>query len=140
MMNEKRLTHEDYVRILEGCLDAWNRADAELVASFYADDLEYRDPSVPEGITNKEDFIKYLNFIFKIWPQQSWAAKNVLPHRRDGAFTIDYRFRFANHEKAIQGDGIDRIEFAGEKIRLNHVYLNADKWKDWLKHELTGGR
>lgn len=129
---------DDYSAIMRSCLEAWNEGDTELVASCYSDNLEYRDPAVPEGIGNKSDFIKYLQLIFSVWPQQKWTPKNIFPHDKEGSFSMDYDFRIGNNKTSIQGWGMDRIEFAGDKIRLNHVYLNADKWKEWIRNELKG--
>jgi ketosteroid isomerase-like protein len=79
-MTEEKLSTDDYIKILEKCVAAWNRGDAEAVASFYTDNLDYRDPTVPDGITRKEDFINYLKLIFKAWPEQEWIGKMVMPH------------------------------------------------------------
>lgn len=126
----------DYISLMKRCLEAWNQANAELVASFYSDNLDYRDPVMPQGISNKADFIKYLHLMFQVWPKQQWTPKNVMPHVTEGAFSVDYDFSFANNRTSITGHGIDRIEFKGDKISLNHVYLNAEKWKDWINLEL----
>jgi len=137
-MTRRQFSLDDYSAIMKNCLEAWNKADAGLVASYYSDNLEYRDPTVPKGIVNKSDFIKYLELIFSVWPHQKWVLKNIFPHEKEGSFSMDYDFRIGNNTTSIQGCGIDRIEFADDKIRLNHVYLNADKWKEWIKNELKG--
>jgi len=126
----------DYTSIMNDWLAAWNKADAELTASFYTDELDYRDPTVPQGIFKKEEFIKYLKLIFKVWPNQKWVARNIMPHASEGSFSADYEFKISNGRTTIQGCGMDRIEFKGNKVCLNHVYLNADQWKEWIKNEL----
>jgi len=139
-MKRRQFSIDDYSAIMKSCLEAWNKADAELVASYYSDDLEYRDPTTPQGIFNKGDFIKYLQLVFSVWPQQKWVPKKIFPHDKEGSFSVDYDFRIANKTTSIQGCGMDRIEFTKDKVRLNHVYLNAEKWKDWIKNELKGGK
>lgn len=139
-MKKKQFSLDDYSAIMKRFLEAWNKADAELVASYYSDNLEYRDPTAPQGIFNESDFIKYLQLVFSVWPQQKWVSKNVFPHDKEGSFSVDYDFKIANDTTSIQGCGIDRIEFTKDKIRLNHVYLNADKWKEWIKNELKTGK
>ena len=126
-------TYKAYVSLMEGCVAAWNRSDAEATAAFYAEDLDYRDPNLPNGIHSREKFTKYLRILFRLWPEQQWTGKIILPHAKPGAFSISYNFRFANGRKSIQGFGIDRLEFEGDKIKLNHVYLNADQWPHWIK-------
>ncbi len=123
----------DYVEILENCLKAWNRSDAETTASFYSENMDYRDPNVPQGIKTRADFARYLRILFKKWPRQEWTVDTVLPHEKPGAFSVCYRFRFANKKREIGGFGMDRIEFEGNAIRLNWVYLNAKKWPEWIK-------
>jgi hypothetical protein len=135
-MGKTALTNAEYVKLMEQCLDAWNTSDPALVASFYADDLDYRDPTVPEGIFRKDAFIDYLKLIFKVWPEQQWTPLQVMPHAETGDFSIEYEFRIAREGKEIRGRGMDRMEFRDDKISLNHVYLNADKWKDWIRDEL----
>lgn len=137
-MKRRQLSLDDYSAIMKSCLEAWNKADPKLVASYYSDDLEYRDPTTPQGIFNKGDFIKYLQLVFSVWPQQKWVPKNIFPHNKEGSFSVDYDFKIANNTTSIQGCGMDRIEFTKDKVRLNHVYLNAEKWKDWIKNELKG--
>ena len=139
-MKKKQFSLDDYSAIMKSCLEAWNKADAELVASYYSDNLDYRDPTTPQGIFNKGDFIKYLQLVFSVWPQQKWVPKKIFPHDKEGSFSVDYDFRIANKTTSIQGCGMDRIEFTKDKVRLNHVYLNAEKWKDWIKNELKGGK
>ncbi len=128
---------DHYVDIMKRCLDAWSSADAERVAFYYHDELEYMDPTVPRGIHGKEEFMKYLELIFKVWPVQSWILKNVFPHEVKGAFSIDYDFRIANDIVSIEGCGMDRMVFNGDKVILNHVFLNAGNWKEWIKIELS---
>ncbi len=135
-MEKTKLTLDDYTVIMNKCLEAWNRADPEKVAEYYTEDLEYRDPTVPEGIIGRDEFTKYLQLIFKVWPTQQWILRNIYPHAEEGSFSADYDFLIANAKKTIRGRGIDRLVFRGGRIRLNHVYLNAEKWKDWIRYEL----
>lgn len=137
-MEKKRLSIEDYTKIIKNCMEAWSRADVVLVASYYADNLEYRDPMVSKGILNKEEFIKYLKAVFKMWPSQKWIPTKIMPHAVEGAFSVAYEFEFANDKTAIKGWGIDRTEFKDDKIILNHVYLNAEIWGKWITNELEG--
>ena len=137
-MKKKRLSIEDYTKIINDWLAAWSKSDIERVASFYADKIEYRDSTIKQGIFNKKDLIKYLKAVFKAWPSQQWAPTKIMPHAVEGAFSVEYEFEFANDKTAIKGWGIDRIEFKDDKIILNHVYLNAQNWGKWIANELQG--
>lgn len=123
--------------IKKSCIDAWNKGDAKAVASYYTDDLEYRDPNVQEGIFDKATFIKYLKTIFKIWPRQDWQVDVIMPHAEKDVFSVSYRFLFGNKEKTIKGVGIDKVQLKDDKLHVNHVYLNADNWRDWIRYELS---
>ena len=110
-------------------------SDAIGTAAFYADRMDYRDPNVPEGIQSRSDFERYLRILFRQWPEQQWVEGEVLPHARPGCFTVSYHFRFANSRRGlvVEGRGIDRIEFEGDLIRMNWVYLNAEQWPYWIR-------
>ncbi|OGP67229.1 MAG: hypothetical protein A2031_06785 [Deltaproteobacteria bacterium RBG_19FT_COMBO_43_11] len=136
-MENGQLKIDDYVKTFADFIGAWNRSDPEAVASYYADDFDYRDPSTREGITNKEQLIKYLKLMFLIWPQQEWIPGDLFPHKQDGSFSGCYNFKISNGKTEIKGHGMDIIEFKGNKICKNHIYLNADKWNTWLKNELS---
>jgi len=128
-----QLDSKNYVRLLEECSFAWSARDVEAVCSFYAEDLDYRDPNVINGINTMENFRRYLRVLFRKWPEQSWAGKLVMPMAQLGCFTVTYDFSLRRGEKVVRGCGLDRIEFKGEKIRICHVYLNAYNWSEWIK-------
>lgn len=138
-MSSSTASLKKYILVLDDFIKAWNRADARAVADFYTDDLDYRDPSVPKGISNKKELIEYLELMFQVWPKQEWIPGDIFPHETPGAFTGCYEFKIANDHTEITGIGMDRLEFEGDKIRLNHVYLNARNWNNWLKRELVPG-
>jgi len=131
-------TQKHYIEMMTDYLEAWNRADAEAIAAFFPDNLDYRDPSTGTSIRDKKQMIDYLRLIFSVWPKQQWVPNNLYQHEKDGAFTCEYSFVFANDKIEISGSGMDLIIFQEDKIQTNHVYLNADKWNSWLKKEFTG--
>lgn len=133
MVQNTEYTLEDYQSFLQGIVNDWNKSDAKATASHYTEDLEYIDPNLPEGIHGRVRFMKYLKILFRLWPKQQWDGKITMPHQKPGCFSVSYDFMFANDKKTITGRGIDFIEFEGNLIRRNHVYLNADKWKDWIR-------
>jgi len=135
-MENSKLSREHFIDITNAWLAAWSKADAQLVASLYCDDLEYRDPSVPQGIKNKADFIQYLELLFKAWPSQQWKLENLYPHEDRGAFSAEYSFQIANDKTTVRGRGMDLMVLKEDKVCINHVYLNADQWNGWIAAEL----
>ncbi|NUM40764.1 MAG: nuclear transport factor 2 family protein [Leptospiraceae bacterium] len=121
------------IQILWACLAAWNKANADDVISFYAEDVDYRDPNLINGIKGRKQLHTYLKILFHKWPVQKWTPNIIHPHLKTGNFSIDYAFYFGNKYKSIQGRGIDLIVLNNDKIQLNHVYLNADAWAEWIK-------
>jgi hypothetical protein len=132
-MNKPILKTENYIKLMNDCVSAWNESDAVKTASFYHKNLDYRDPNLPDGIQEREKFIKYLKLLFRKWPIQEWTGKQILNHEIPGHFSVTYHFKFANKDVSIDGFGMDRIEFQEDKIKLNHVYLNASNWPKWIK-------
>jgi hypothetical protein len=81
-----------------------------------------------------------LKAVFKVWPRQKWIPTKIMPHSEEGSFTAEYNFEFSNDKITIKGRGVDRIEFKGDKTFINHVYLSAEKWNDWIMNELKGNK
>ncbi len=132
-MNNLGLSLKDYISFTKQYFEAWNRTDAELVASCYNDDLEYRDPLVPHGITNKADFIYYLKYIFSEWPSQNMMLDTLYPYPDVKSFCVNYCFQMANNSTVIRGSGINRVIFKCDKISLNHVFLCTDELDALIK-------
>jgi hypothetical protein len=133
-----RLNYSEYYAILEGCLAAWNRGDAKKTAAFYAEQMDYRDPNLPNGIKTRALFERYLRMLFKHWPIQEWNKTELIPHVEPGKFSACYSFRIANPKLnlEIKGTGMDRLEFKDQSIALNWVFLNAAAWPRWLSRDL----
>ncbi len=121
------------IQTLQDCVAAWNRSDAKATASYYSPDCEYRDPNVPSGIHSRQELEKYLRILFRLWPDQAWTNWEVLPHSREGEFSVCYAFRFGNKRRSISGLGMDRIEFENGLLKKNWVYLNAAEWPRWIR-------
>lgn len=134
-MNQVLLSTSEYIARSEAWLAAWNRSNAEAVSSFYAEKCDYRDPSVPDGITSRRDLFRYLRLLFRLWPEQNWSLKAIFPHEEPGSFSATYDFRFANarRQREVKGNGMDLIVFEGDLVRTNWVYLNGSGWADFVR-------
>ena len=127
------LTHERYAELAEAWLAAWNQSDARAVASFYAEECDYRDPSVPNGIRTRAALERYLRLLFHRWPRQEWTLQQIMPHEERGQFSATYTFRFGNRKgtREVRGNGMDFIRFTGAEVAANWVFLNAEGWTDF---------
>jgi hypothetical protein len=136
-METRTLEQHEYQAIMEAWLDAWNRSDPQGVASFYHERCDYRDPTVPNGISSPAKMARYLRILFRHWPIQEWKDTTVYKHAKPSAFSVCCTFRFANDTKEVKGTGMDLIEFEGDKVSKNYVFLNAEKWPEWIEKDMS---
>jgi len=124
----KRLSQEDYIDMLDQYADAWNKASVDAVLACLADKFDYRDPNHVKGIMNKQAMRKYLVKFFKQFPKQDWRYTAKSPHKKANVFSICYDFcvTSADETQQITGAGMERIEFKGRKICLDHIYMRLN--------------
>jgi hypothetical protein len=60
-------------------LPAWTGNNPLKLASFYTDDLFYSDPTLPDGVSGKEAFIRYLSKLPANNPDWMWTRESAIP-------------------------------------------------------------
>ena len=111
----------DIAALNDDWLDAWSRKDVPVLLSFYADDLVYIDPQIPQGVRGKVEFADYLTKLFAAIPQVRYLADQVWPSA-DGYFGRWYG--------DIEGEtrrlrGFDVITLRQGLIVFNEVYTHS---------------
>ena len=101
-------------------LDAWSAQDIPSLLSFYADDVRYVDPAVPQGLEGRPALAAYLEKYF--------AATGRLHFEIDELWTTPKGFMcrwFASVEgEAGRLRGLDIVDIRDERITLNELYVH----------------
>ena len=106
-------------------LQAWSDKNVAALLAFYSDDVVYKDPQVPQGVTGQAQLGTYLKGLFdsappmRYDPEEIWLTPNgycgrwycVIGEDQDAA-------------PAMRGFDLCVLDSAG-KIALNEVYVHT---------------
>jgi hypothetical protein len=104
-------------------LPAWSGNDALRLASFYTDDLFYSDPRLPDGVTGKKDFIRYLLKLLANNPNWLWTQESAIP-LQDG-FLNKWRLDAPVGDQVITCRGVCTVQMTDGLIYRNEVYFDT---------------
>jgi len=104
-------------------LPAWTGNDPRKLASFYTDDLFYSDPTVPDGLSGKEAFIRYLSKLLANNPDWLWTHESAIP--LENGFLNKWRLDAPVGDKIITCRGVCTVQMTGRLIYRNEVYFNT---------------
>jgi hypothetical protein len=104
-------------------LPAWTGNAPLKLASFYTDDLFYSDPTLPNGVTGKEAFIRYLSKLLANNPNWVWTHVAAIP-LEDG-FLNKWQLSAPVGGRVINCSGVCTVQMAGGLIYRNEVYFDT---------------
>ena len=117
------LSADDARQFAQSWLPAWSGNDPERLASFYADDAFYLDPSVPAGIRGKTALLEYFRKLLAYNPAWVWSQIEGIP-MQDG-FLNKWHAKIPVGDTMIEVIGVCLVQLdADGKIRRNEVYFD----------------
>jgi hypothetical protein len=117
------MTPEEARQFAARWLPAWTGNDPLRLASFYTDDLFYSDPTLPGGLTGKEDFIHYLSKLLANNPDWVWTHESSVP-LQDG-FLNKWRLEAPVGDRVVTCRGVCTVQMTGGLIYRNEVYFDT---------------
>jgi SnoaL-like domain len=117
------MTPDEARRFAAKWLPAWGGNGPSGLASFYTGDLFYSDPTVPDGVTGKENFIRYLSKLLANNPDWVWTQESAVP-LLDG-FLNKWRLDAPVGDQVITCCGVCTVEIAGGLIYRDEVYFDT---------------
>jgi hypothetical protein len=104
-------------------LPAWTGNDPLRLASFYTHDLFYSDPTLPNGVTGKDAFIRYLSKLLANNPDWVWTHDSAIP-LEDG-FLNKWRLAAPVGDRVVNCRGVCTVQMTGSLIYRNEVYFDT---------------
>jgi hypothetical protein len=117
------MTAEEAGRFAAAWLPAWTGADPERLLRFYADDLFYSDPTVPDGLEGKPAFRAYLAKLLANNPSWIWKHEGGIP--MEGGFLNFWRLAAPVGDRVIDCRGVCTVQFREGLIVRNQVYFDT---------------
>lgn len=116
---------DEFKRLTEAVLSAWNSQDVESVVSCYTEDCVYLDPNTRGPVEGRDAFRRYLSKLFQRW-QMHWSLREFFPFEdgNGGAFLWHARLTPASGGRTAEIDGMDLVMLRGEQLSRNEVYFD----------------
>ena len=109
-----------------GWLPAWTGNDPEKLAGYYSEDCFYLDPSIPDGMSGKQNLIRYFKKLLSQNPDWVWTQIEPIP--MEGGFLNKWSAKIPVGDKTIGCVGVCFLQFDGQgKIRRNEVYFDRSE-------------
>ncbi|OGQ85132.1 MAG: hypothetical protein A2464_08890 [Deltaproteobacteria bacterium RIFOXYC2_FULL_48_10] len=107
-------------------LPAWTGNDPEKLAGYYSEDCFYLDPSIPDGMSGKQNLIRYFKKLLSQNPDWVWTQIEPIP--MEGGFLNKWSAKIPVGDKTIGCVGVCFLQFDGQgKIRRNEVYFDRSE-------------
>ena len=119
----RSMTPDEARQFADRWLPAWTGNDPRKLASFYTDGLFYLDPTIPEGVTGKEAFVRYLSKLLANNPDWVWTHESAIP-LEDG-FLNKWKLDAPVGDRVITCRGVCTVQMAGGLIYRNEVYFDT---------------
>jgi uncharacterized protein (TIGR02246 family) len=104
---------------------AWNSGDADLVASFFADDGVYHASVGPDRLgksySGKKEIRRGVQAFFDRFPDGRFENLKVVVAGDIGTFEWDFVVTDANGQP-LRSAGCDLLEFAGDKVAKKNAF------------------
>lgn len=101
-------------------LATWTGNQPEKLIGFYTDDVYYRDPARPHGITGKQDLFVYFQKLLAKYPDWLWSIVETFPVKN--GFILKWQAQ--KNSAAEKFFGLDIVELRDDKIMRNEVYFD----------------
>jgi ketosteroid isomerase-like protein len=107
-------------------LPAWTGNDPERLASFYAEDVFYSDPQVPDGVRGREALTRYFTALLARFPDWVWTNTEAIP-MEGGFLNVWHATIPMEGELTVECDGVCTVQLRDGLIARNQVYFDRSE-------------
>ncbi len=111
-------------------LPAWTGNQPEFLASFYALDAVYSDPSVPGGLQGRDSILKYFRKLLAKNPEWIWEHRGSIPI--ENGFLNRWYASIPVGNITIEAEGVCTVQLCEGLIDANHVFFDRSALVDAL--------
>ncbi len=120
------MTREEAKEFASRWLPAWTGNEPERLAAFYAEDVVYSDPVIPDGAQGKPALLDYFRRLLAKNPDWVWTQIEGIP-MEDG-FLNKWHASIPVDGRPVECVGVCLVQFdADGLIRRNEVYFDPGK-------------
>ena len=119
------LSTDEAVDFTDRWLPAWTGNDPDRLASFYANDVFYSDPAVPDGVEGKEALRRYFGALLSRFPDWKWRNVDATPMQ--GGFLNVWHATIPVAGQILEVEGACTVELRDGLISRNRVYFDRSE-------------
>ena len=116
------MNRNDALLFCQRWLPLWTGNQPERLIEVYSEDVFYRDPAKPDGITGKANLLAYLRKQLVSFPEWVWEAEDVFPI--EGGFALRWKATIPLGDAVIRETGMDLVLVQDGKVIRNEVYFD----------------
>jgi len=121
----------------EKWLPAWTGNDPARLVSFYAEDVFYCDPGIPQGVRGRPALLAYFTRLLAHNPRWMWTQRSSVP-LRDGFLNL-WHASIPVGTTAVEVDGACTVQLRGGLIYSNQVFFDRSELLRAIE-SVRGGR
>lgn len=108
-------------------LRAWTGNRPEELAGYYAHDIFYSDPAVPDGLTGKEELLEYLRPLLRANPDWVWSFERSIP--LENGFLNFWSLTWPVGRGTVTGRGVCTVQIRDGLIYRNEVFFDTHPFR-----------
>ena len=124
-MQFQGMNTDDARTFAEKWLPAWTGNRPELLASFYALDVAYSDPAIPEGVRGREGLLTYFCKLLARNPEWVWVHRGSIP-MEDGFLNL-WHASIPVGKRTVEAEGVCTVQLRDGLIYANHVFFDRSE-------------
>jgi ketosteroid isomerase-like protein len=119
------MDRNQFQKIIEQFLTAWNSQDVERLIACFTDDFVYCDPNTRGEISNKDALRRFFKKLFGNW-QMEWSLRDVylFSDKEGGVLFWHAKFRKKDQERTVEANGVDLVLVRNNLIERSETYFD----------------
>jgi steroid delta-isomerase-like uncharacterized protein len=119
------MDRNQFQKIIEQFLSAWNSQDVERLLACFTDDFLYYDPNTRGEISNKDALRRFFKKLFSNW-QMEWSLRDVylFADKEGGVLFWHAKFRKQDQERTVEANGVDLVLVRNNLIERSETYFD----------------
>ena len=121
-MELKALNATEAKAFAERWLPAWTGNQPERLISFYAEDVFYADPAIPDGVRGRQKLFDYFRTLLAHNPRWVWTHRGSLPLAE--GFLNKWHASIPVGDRSVEVDGVCTVQLRDGLIYSNEVFFD----------------
>lgn len=120
-----QMTMDEIIEFCDRWLKSWTGNQPDELIRFYSEEIFYRDPAYPNGITNRQKLLEYFTKLLAKNPAWVWKREETI--KTEKGFVLKWRAEIPKGTEIVTEFGLDIVELSNNLIVRNEVYFDPSR-------------